>query len=283
MLTKDQIEARRHGIGSSDAAAVLGVSKYRAPIDVWLEKLDRAAPFAGNERTRWGDLLEPVIAAEFAARTGLETARAERMLVHRKHAWMLCNPDRLIVGHDEGLEIKNRGLRQLHLYGTGPEDCSEEEICQSAHCMAVTGCSRWHVAVLLGGQELRIYTLQRDMELEELLIDAEANLWFNHVLQRIPPPPDGSESFRNYLASRYPRDKRPMRPAGAEEQELGESLAVVRQQLAEVKEEHERLANLLKNSMEDAGGIFWTGPEGQDRRITYKATSVNTRPFVPNF
>lgn len=274
MLTASQTQARRSGLGGSDAAAVLGVHPYRSPLDVYLDKLGLAAPFEGNEATRWGDLLEDVIAREYAERTGQNIARTDAALRHPKHEWMLANPDRIIVGRSKGVEIKNVGARSAHRYGDGPEDCAEEHICQSAWYMAVTDTDEWDIAVLVGGQRLRIYTIRRDLELEQLMIEAGERFWFGHVQAGVLPPVDGSESFKRYLAARYPRDTRPLRAASAEEAEWMRELAAVHGQRDEAEARAAMLENRLKSSMGDAGGIF-----ADERKITWKADKNGRRSF----
>lgn len=278
MLTTEQVAERRLGLGGSDAAAVLGVHPYRAPIDVWLDKVGLAEPWAGNESTLWGDLLEPVIAAEYARRTGRETARTERLLRHPKHPWMIGNPDRILVGANKGLEIKTAGFRSIHRWGEEAEDCPEEYIVQCCWYMAISGCEEWDLVVLLGGQQMRIYTIQRDRDLEDLMIEAGGRFWVEHVLAGVQPTPDGSESFRRYLAGRYPRDSRPLRAASAEEVELAERLRDAEKQAQAIESQRTELQNRLKASIAEAGGIFADG-----WKVLWKANKNGQRSFRAYF
>ncbi|NDA64358.1 MAG: hypothetical protein EBX50_20370, partial [Chitinophagia bacterium] len=43
------------------------------------------------------------------------------------------------------------------------------------------------IAVLIGGQDFRIYTYERNKELEEKLIKIACNFWHNHIEKMIPP------------------------------------------------------------------------------------------------
>jgi putative phage-type endonuclease len=277
VLTAQQIEERRTGIGSSDIAAVVGASPWAGPLDIWLDKQGLASPFLQNEAILWGDLLEDPIAREYARRTSQSIARPEGTIRRKDRPWMLCHPDRIIVGKSKGLECKNRGLRQAHRYGEGPQDCQEEEICQAAWCMACTDCEEWDVAVLLGGQELRIFTLERDLELEGMMIEAGDRFW-DLVQRKVLPPVDGSQAFQAYLTERYPRDRRPLRVATVQEQEWMLELYEVRRQQRLLAQDHDRLENLLKDSIKEAGGIFW-----EDLRILWRNRIDGPRPFVPNF
>lgn len=60
-ITDKQARDRVRGIGSSDAAAIFGLSPWTTPYEVWMHKTGRAAPFEGNQATLRGDLLERAI------------------------------------------------------------------------------------------------------------------------------------------------------------------------------------------------------------------------------
>jgi putative phage-type endonuclease len=68
------LEQRRHGIGGSDAAAALGLSPWKTPLSLYLEKTGDARPFRDNESMLWGRVLEPAIRAEYTRRTGIACA-----------------------------------------------------------------------------------------------------------------------------------------------------------------------------------------------------------------
>jgi predicted phage-related endonuclease len=62
-------------------------------------------------------------------------------------------------------------------------------LCQCLWYLGITNLPKIDVAVLLGGSDLRIYTITRDRELESLLFDRAAHFWTEHVQKDIPPPP----------------------------------------------------------------------------------------------
>ena len=47
--------------------------------------------------------------------------------------------------------------------------------------------SKVDIAVLIGGQDFRIYTYERNIELEDKLIKIACNFWRNHIEKRMPP------------------------------------------------------------------------------------------------
>src|SRR6059058_4244881 len=69
------LEVRRGGIGSSDAAAAVGLNPYKSMLELWLEKTGGGSPQPlENEDdaspTYWGTLLEPIVAAHYTRRSG---------------------------------------------------------------------------------------------------------------------------------------------------------------------------------------------------------------------
>lgn len=179
------LEARRTGIGGSDAAAVLGLSKWQTPLSVWLDKTGQAEGVEENEPMRWGSLLEPVIRQEYAQRTGREIVMPG-LLRHPKHDWMLATPDG--VSRDNRL-IEIKTARSADGWGEpGSDQVPEDYLIQVQHYMAVTALPVADIAVLIGGSDFRIYTVDADAELHDMLMSAEDAFW-RTVIDRTPPEP----------------------------------------------------------------------------------------------
>jgi predicted phage-related endonuclease len=62
-------------------------------------------------------------------------------------------------------------------------------LCQCLWYLGITNLAEIDVAVLLGGSDLRIYTITRDLELEFLLFEKATFFWTEHVQKDIPPKP----------------------------------------------------------------------------------------------
>ena len=68
---EDWLALRKNGIGGSDAAAVCGISHYKSPVELWMEKTDRMKPREAGESAYWGTVLESIVREEFSKRTGI--------------------------------------------------------------------------------------------------------------------------------------------------------------------------------------------------------------------
>lgn len=202
-MTREQwFEERRKGIGGSDAAAVAGLSRYRTPIQVYMEKLGLIEPPEENEAMYWGKKLEDLVAEEFSLRTGLKVRRKNAILRHPEHSWMLANVDRVIAGRQEGLECKTTSAYKAGEWDG--DDIPWEYAIQCYHYMAVTGYSAWWIAVLIGGNRFVYKRIERDEEIIANLIKIESDFWHNHVLKKIPPDPDGSKASTELVKQLYP-------------------------------------------------------------------------------
>uniref|UniRef100_UPI00193103D1 YqaJ viral recombinase family protein n=1 Tax=Caenibacillus caldisaponilyticus TaxID=1674942 RepID=UPI00193103D1 len=70
MSHDEWLRERRKGIGGSDAAAILGLNKWKSPIQVYMEKIGEIESDVSSEAAYWGHVLEDVVAREFSKRTG---------------------------------------------------------------------------------------------------------------------------------------------------------------------------------------------------------------------
>lgn len=206
MLTPEQIEARRTGLGGSDAAAVLGLSKFRTPLSVYLEKVDPAAlPVQKSpEWLHWRWLMEPAIRAEWALRTGLTVDVHPITLRSEQYPWMVANVDGL-VGREAGVEVKTVAFSAVDNWGEpGTDEIPQEYLIQVIHYMVVTGRARWYVPALFNGAELRTYVVERPADtIIDVLIARERAFWIDNVEARIPPPIVSTEDAR----ALWPKDK----------------------------------------------------------------------------
>lgn len=202
------LNVRGGGIGSSDAAASVGISPYKSPLELWLEKTGRqeAPNLATNEAVFWGTTLEHIIATVYAERSGVKIRRLNAVLQHPSHPFMLANLDRVVQHPTDGngiLEVKTAGGNSARFWEEGVPDSYQ---CQVLHQLAVTSKEWCDVAVLIGGQDFRVYRVIRDEAKIADLIQREEKFW-HCVMTDIPPEVDGSESSGRALASMYPSDR----------------------------------------------------------------------------
>ena len=270
---------RRSGIGSSDAAAALGLNPYKSQLELWMEKTGRQSqttePTEEEKLTsplHWGQILEPIVADHYAQHTGHRVQRVNAILQHVDHPWMLANLDREIVGNDavQILECKTTGIHGARLWKQGVPEYVQLQV---MHQLAVTGQQSADVAVLLGGHELQIHRIERDDDMIEQLIALERQFW-EYVQSDTPPPADGTDSADKALKALFPKDDGEVVDF-SQEPELDQAfteLQQVRQTLDAAKKAETRLRHRLQQAMGSATQAnFSTG------RITWKQSQASKR------
>jgi putative phage-type endonuclease len=201
---------RRTGIGGSDVGALLGMSRYKSPFGLYLEKRgelpDRPRSDALDRAAKWGHLHEPLLADEFARIHGLKVRRIG-LIRHQDEPWMLANLDRQVAGCPDGpclLEIKNRSAWKADDWGpSGSADgVPDTEALQTIWYLAVTGYRHAHVAVLINGNDDRYYRIEWDDQLIADVIRMARQFW-RRVRDGVPPPLDGHTALTELMATLY--------------------------------------------------------------------------------
>lgn len=70
LINQDFSVDRSKFIGGSDIGPILGLSRYRSPLEVWLEKTGREAKRVDSLPLRFGSFAEEFIASEYSRATG---------------------------------------------------------------------------------------------------------------------------------------------------------------------------------------------------------------------
>ncbi len=179
-------EARRQGIGGSDAPAILGVSPWRTPYDVWAEKIGAdTGAVRETDAMRWGLTLEPVVRAEYARVTGRAVQVVDEILHHPQHEWLIANIDGRV---DDGRVLEIKTARSTDGWGEpGTDQIPLYYLPQAHHYLIVTGAPVCDVAVLIGGSDFRVYSVEADADLHTKIIEVETTFW--DLVQRREPPP----------------------------------------------------------------------------------------------
>ena len=230
-LTLDQLVVRKGYIGASEAAAACGLSPWKTPYELWADKTSALVIESQSARMEWGSRLESVVMLKYLEDLPPEAGTLEapcQFQVSREYPWMGCTPDGLLP--DRVVEIKTAGLGQAREWGEeGTDAVPLQYLLQVTHQMVVCGRRKADIPVLIGGNDYRVYSVELDEELADLLITRERAFW-THVENKTPP------EVRTIAdaVSRWPKDSG---VAVVATPEIAE--AVVR--LGEVKAEQEKL------------------------------------------
>ena len=185
---EEWLRERKTYLGGSDLGAVIGINKYKTALDVYLEKTSEHFEETNNDATYWGNVLEDVVAQEYSKRVNLPVEVETTLLRHPEHEFLAANIDRWVGNKEYVLECKTAGFMMSKEWGEeGSDSIPESYLVQVAYYAAICDVPKVDIAVLIGGQNFKIYTYERNKEFEEKLIKIACNFWYNHIEKRIPP------------------------------------------------------------------------------------------------
>lgn len=187
-LSHDEwLAARRTGIGGSDMAAIMGMSKFRTPLGIYNEKADEPDWLVEEDTdlTRWGKLLEPVIRQRYSDVTG-QDIHAVGFIRDPVHWWRFATVDGVT---DSRVLVECKNTRYGGDWGDpGTADVPPYVFIQVQHGLAVTGLQWADIPVLISGSDFRIYCVEADAECQEQITMTGAEFW-QRVQDRNPPDP----------------------------------------------------------------------------------------------
>lgn len=211
-LTAEQQLVRSTGITGSEIAALAGVSRYKSAIDVYADKVAPAPPDdRDSHHVERGVFLEEGLLRWYAWRTG-RRLEYPGTLRHPLYPLVVATPDALACGHGERprvVECKCPDWRIARDWGAdGTAEIPAYYMPQVQWEMAVAGCLEADVIALIDG-DLKIYTVPWNQRLFDALLTIAQLFWGDHVRPRIPPPPEASVAYGDYLRRVYPEATQP--------------------------------------------------------------------------
>jgi len=194
LINQDFSLDRSKYIGGSDIGAILGLSRFRTPLEVWMEKTGKEVKKLDSLPLRFGSFAESFVASEYSRSTGFDLIHDESIYVHPEYSFMSAHIDRFVL---EGgacaptriLECKTANPFSLGDWGeVGTDQVPLTYLCQCIWYMAITNLNRVDLAVLFVNSDFRIYEISRDLELESTILQKANFFWNEYVLHDVPPP-----------------------------------------------------------------------------------------------
>lgn len=224
-LTEQQLAVRRTGIGASEVGALAGLSRYLSPIDIYESKVNGLRQEMGLS-AKLGTLLEEPLAQLYSEERKCVLVPCDT-LRHSVQTFALATPDRAVwpssaptpamvqslrqlEGVERLVQIKTTDWRSRHLWGApGTDAVPEEYVAQVTWEMGVTGIRHCDVYVLFDRDETACYPVPFSEVLWEGLLEVAGRFWRDHVVARVPPPPDASDGYREFLERQFPAARLP--------------------------------------------------------------------------
>ena len=192
---------RKKSLGGSEIAGVLGISPWTSPLQVWERKTGRSPEQECSEAMHFGNVLEDIVAKEFARRNNVKVVRTTKVLYHDDLPFS-ASIDRFILDGKSGSAFSPKGklltrkLLEIKTARTskgwgeeGTDEIPPYYLTQLYWYLAISGCDVAHLAVLIGGSDYRQYVVERDESIIKDLFDKCTEWWVEYVEQDKAPPP----------------------------------------------------------------------------------------------
>jgi putative phage-type endonuclease len=274
MLTIEQLALRKSCIGGSDMPIILGLSSYKTPYQLYLEKIsDDVITQEESPQQYWGSQLEGVIREEFAKRNNVEVVESHNV-VHPLYDYMRGNLDGYIPSLNAVLEVKCSNQFMAAEWGESYTDVIPlQYIVQVAWYCMLTNADCAYIAVLIGGHDYREYKYQRDFALEEDLI-AKAKTFWRCVQLRQPPAPVNQSDLRLMYPKHDPAKTVTIAEPIADQLT---TLVETRYKIKELSEVEDQYKFNIMQFMQDAECLV--DAEGKPI-VTWKANKRGARTFL---
>lgn len=274
-LSKAAQRIRATGYGSSEVATICGLNRWESPIKVYERKVLEESGGRAGVAADLGTLLEEPVAQLYARRTG-KHLRLVKTLAHPTRSIVKATPDRAVftaeppiakrvkleleqlAGADRLLEVKTVDERDRRFYGEPLSDLvPEDKLAQVTWQMGATAgrVNVTDLAVLFGRRSWEIFTVKLNLDLFEGLFDMVARFDRDHVQARKPPPVDGSEAYREYLARTYPQPLKPQLLASDEDEPAMLDFMKLKAMKKRIDAVLDREGNKLRARIGDARGL----------------------------
>ena len=165
---------REHGIGASEAGAILGVSSFSSPYRVWRRKVGIDEPVKENWAMMQGHIFERVIAERFREEMGYDViglnsvenraGKLDWLAVDKEKPFLRVSPDWLFWSGEKRNESSKRILEGKTSRINYTPDC-------------ITGdCLSWWIQV-----QYQMYVLGHDFAYIGFLCVETGDHWFEHI------------------------------------------------------------------------------------------------------
>lgn len=273
MLTNQQLLDRTEGIGGSDVAIILGLSDFKTPLELYLEKKGKVEiDTTQTPLQEWGHRLEPVIIEKFIENNNVTVSRPDT-IVHPLYDFMRANVDGIINETNRILEVKCCNSFAASEWGEpGTDEVPLKYLVQGVHYVSCANVSGSDYAVLIGGYDYREYIYNRDSILERKIINACSDFMDCVKSGNEPEPVKISDLKLKY------------NPQPGKQILINEDLMVTIPQLSDIKQKKKELDELeneykfeIAKYMADAECLV----DGNGKPVaTYKANKKGNRSLL---
>lgn len=197
----DHLGDRSTYLGGSEVAAIYGLSPYKTPVELWLEKTGRTEREVFDKKKERilarGKRLEPVIIEMVMDKLIEQGHEVELIATNKRYTdpdspYLSCEIDFELLLDGQHINGDCKTVIGFQRKKWGEEETEEVPIHYAAQFMyglGITGRSKCLVAALIGLDDVAIYWVYRDQETIDAMVAKARDFWVNCVLADVAPDP----------------------------------------------------------------------------------------------
>ncbi|MFY4731382.1 YqaJ viral recombinase family protein [Nitrospira sp. BLG_2] len=216
---------RTTGLGGHDIGAICGVHPFLTAFDVYNEKVNGVSHFEPQYIQKRGLYLEKFLIEEYLNQTDYVNnkenylAMQDSFFRHKEHPYFYAHPDYVFfkskgpIAGGQSLSSQTKPAKILECKAPaiigkewgeeGTFEVPDYIKCQAAWYCMVIDCDVLDI-VVDSPFKLKVYTYNRDKDLEAQLMQAGIDFWNNHVLTKVPPEPQNANDVRELYRKSNP-------------------------------------------------------------------------------
>ncbi len=265
MSNKEWLRERCDSIGASDCGAILGVSPWKTPLDIYYDKVNKNAEESDAFHLWLGNALEPIIKKRLKIEHGMIVNNDNKIRYDQIYHYMSANLDGWCPAEKVPVEYKTAG----HWDGI-----PDTYYAQLQHQMMITQSPYAYIAVLVLGYNRRLVLerFDRDDEFIAIMRKKMVVFWNSHVKAGVPPEPTCERDCR----LRFPEHKEDT-CIEADDEIIKDvfRLLTIRDEKKDLDREKATLTTNVMKYMKDNEVLTW----GDDRVVVWRK-SGKTRRFI---
>ena len=258
------LEHRKHGIGGSEVATILGLNPWETPYQLWRRKKGLDAPKEETFAMKAGHYLEDAVSQFWADATGREVIKSSAgdwLFVNTEKQFLRASPDRTYWESGQPKNDNNKSILECKTtqMTIDADDLPKHWFCQVQYLLGVAELQQGSLAWLCSGREFGYKDIAFVSDFYGWMAEEVERFWVDNILGGVEPEAiAAADVITKY--SRHTEGK--IIEVTEEVLEAYNKLKGVKAELAQLEATKDELEEKL--GFGDAEAISYGGPDAGD-------------------
>lgn len=275
------LEHRKHGIGSSEVATILGLNPWETPYQLWRRKKGLDTPKDETFAMKAGHYLEDAVSQFWADATGREVIKSSAgdwLIVNNEREFLRASPDRTywIPGLPKSNE--NKGILECKTtqMSIDADDLPKHWFCQVQYLLGVSELTQGSLAWLCSGREFGYKDIAFVEDFYGWMTEEIERFWVDNILGGIEP---AATSVADVVTKYARHTEGKIIEASVEILTAYTRLKEVRAEIAKAEAEKEELEAKIKIGFGDAEAISYGGQTLATWKASKESAKFDSKAF----